>query len=243
MNKKDIKSCLNKLKEPSKEILIDSIKSLFKIILTALFLWLIISLITFKYFSLKDLIQDILDNQIKTDSRIHKFLKENDSFKDSKTNTINYSKYYTSEVMEDIELPTFLKVGNMYLKDIKKYNLNGNNTKSLEVFTQELNSFHSKILLNLFKDEREAFNALFKIFDENKCTFEFIDDANYKSEIYDKVLLDIQKVINLTLIYFDKFDKNDKKFNNNLSSFYLVSFSPYYTGGMCNIEDLEKISK
>jgi len=239
-----------KKKEYTKEFLIklteiikDLVNTLLKLILIVLFLWVSASLIYWKPIPLFSLIQDTVDSFIKEGSRTQIILKRTNSFIDEKTKTIDYFEYYNSNVMEKIDLPMTLRMGDSYLKEIEKYNLSENNTKLLKVFMQELNSFHSKILLNLFKDEREAFNALFKIMDKNKCTFEYIRDANYKAEIYHKVLLEIKKTINLTLIYFDKFDKDDEKFNNNLSSFYLVSFSPYYTGGMCNTEDLEKISK
>lgn len=224
-----------KIKEILMEIIIDLVKTFLKISMSILLLWAFLSFINLKPIPLFELIQDTIDSHIKDNSRINNYFKNENSFIDEKTNNIDYSKYYNSKAMEEINLPIYLKLGKAYLDKIEKYNLNKNNTELLKIFTQELNAFHSKILLGLFNNEREAFDNLFKIIEKNKCTFvSLLNDENInKIDIYQIILSDIKEKINLVLIYFNKFNNNDKKYNENLSNFYTVAYSPYYTGGMC----------
>ena len=205
-----------------------SFVSFVKIIISICFFWFVISLIYFKPIPLFDLIKDTLENQIKENSRVYKYLKKEESLIDTKNNEkgINYTEYYNTKGLEGIELPIYLKLGGSYLKEIEKYNLSENNTKLLKKYVQDLNSFHSKMLLELFKDEYYACNSLFKIVELNQCTFKFIfEDSNFKNEmIYEEtILLNLKKIVNLILIYFNKFDKSNKIYNENLSSFYSVA--------------------
>lgn len=234
-----------------KEIFWDSLKTVTKISLSLIFLWILIG-IFFEFIPFKLLIKDTIISYIKEGSSIDIKLKESNSsinkesnsYINKNTNKIDYYKFYENDSLKGLEFPFSIDTGYLYKDKVKEYKLNDENTTLYVLFLKDLNIFHSKILLNLYKDEREAFKDLLNIFEKNKCTFSSIHkDKNFSQENYDKIQSDIKKITNLILIYFDKFDRKDNVSNKQKSLSTLVLFAPYFSGEMCKEEDLEKISK